>query len=380
VSPPPSSMLTARPEEIADRLRARIVDGVYPPGGRMPSRIRLTREFGASTSTVQRALDRLAQEGFVRSRPRGGTFVAAEPPHVGTYALVFSTQPAENHTWHASRFWTVLSDEAGRMQGQGGRTLQMYMGVREDEPGEDYWRLEADVRARRVAGVIATVPWPMLGLMRGARVPCVAMYHSDDLPGILPVNMSQAEWLAAATEYLAARHRRRVGVILPSHLPEEFCRGVVDAIEARAMRTHPRWIQGVDVARPHWARSCAEMLARERPDEAPDALLICDDTLAEHAVAGLVDAGVRVPEQLEVVCHSNFPNRAPRVLPVQRLGFDVPELLRTCIDVIDRAAAGEKITGITRVPVRFEDGTAALTAAAKPARRRTSALSAEGTR
>ena len=349
---------SARPEQIADHLRSRIVDGVYKPGTRLPPRARLSGELGASTGTLQRALDRLSREGFVRVRPRGGTYVAVEPPHRNHYGLAFTAPPTHHAVWEGARFWTVLHRQASLMQkaaGRAGAGFSIYTGVDERVGGEEYRRLRADVLARRLAGVILTVPFHLMDLARHSPIPCVGMYDRDNLPGILPVCLDQRQWLDRALEYLAGRGRRRVAAVMPSSGPPERREEVLAAIEARGMAASPWWVQGVDVQSPHWARPCVRMLLGAPPGQRPDGLLILDDTLADHAIAAAVEAGVTDPGELDVVAHCNFPWGGTDLLPVKRLGWDARQVLQTCMDVIDRAAAGEPVEGITRVPLHFED-------------------------
>jgi DNA-binding GntR family transcriptional regulator len=62
-------------ETIAERLRAAIQTGVYPPGTRLPERP-LAAELGVSHIPVREALARLAEEGLVEREPRRGARVA----------------------------------------------------------------------------------------------------------------------------------------------------------------------------------------------------------------------------------------------------------------------------------------------------------------
>jgi DNA-binding LacI/PurR family transcriptional regulator len=89
--------------------------------------------------------------------------------------------------------------------------------------------------------------------------------------------------------------------------------------------------------------------------ERPDALLILDDNLVEHATAGLIAAGVRVPEDLDVVAHCNFPWPTPSVLPLTRIGFNNTEVVRHCVDLIDAMCAGQTVPAITEIAAVRED-------------------------
>ncbi|MFJ4847518.1 GntR family transcriptional regulator [Streptomyces sp. NPDC088733] len=66
--------------QVAGIVIARIKDGTYAPGARVPSTLELATELGIATSTSQKALAYLRNEGWLRGETGIGTFVADEPP------------------------------------------------------------------------------------------------------------------------------------------------------------------------------------------------------------------------------------------------------------------------------------------------------------
>ncbi|GAA1431027.1 GntR family transcriptional regulator [Streptomyces thermospinosisporus] len=60
---------------IADELRGRIADGLYPLRSFLPSQRDLAEELGVSRDTVQRALRELSDEGWIESRRGSGSRV-----------------------------------------------------------------------------------------------------------------------------------------------------------------------------------------------------------------------------------------------------------------------------------------------------------------
>ena len=64
-------------DQLYSAVRADIVRGALAPGERMPSKRSLAEHLGVSVVTVETAYGRLADEGYLISRPRSGFFVCA---------------------------------------------------------------------------------------------------------------------------------------------------------------------------------------------------------------------------------------------------------------------------------------------------------------
>ncbi|GAA3473679.1 winged helix-turn-helix domain-containing protein [Nonomuraea roseola] len=69
----------SRWEQIADVLRARIVDGAYPPK-HLLSEVQLMQEFGVARGTIRKAMQRLRDESLIYTVPNLGSFVGQPRP------------------------------------------------------------------------------------------------------------------------------------------------------------------------------------------------------------------------------------------------------------------------------------------------------------
>jgi GntR family transcriptional regulator len=69
--------------QVAAIVQARIADGTYPAGTKVPSVVELSTEFGVAASTAQKVLGHLKAEGFIRTEVGLGSFVADRPPPEG---------------------------------------------------------------------------------------------------------------------------------------------------------------------------------------------------------------------------------------------------------------------------------------------------------
>lgn len=320
---------------IADALRQRIVSGELKPGDQLPTRAELERLFEASPVTVQHSIDRLRAEGFVEPRGWEGTFVAIHPPHRYHYAMVI-TQPPTQGGW--PRLFRALTNAATRYSDSDTepRHLSVHTGVEDHLDNREMRHLVSAIRSRSLAGLIfpehpGHTKLAFSALCQDHEIPCVA-FLDQPFEGIGAVAFEPFESLAL--DYLAACGRKQVAVISISR-PSTYWATMVKEMNARGMSTRPYWLQMVDLNGPACARNVTHLLLN--PDQArrPDALFVTDDNLVEHCIAGIVDAGVRVPDELEVVTHCNFPWEVPSVLPVKRLGYDARTILAACLDVLE---------------------------------------------
>jgi GntR family transcriptional regulator len=66
--------------QIADLLRAEILEGRYRPGDKLPSERKLSEEYEVSAVTARLAINQLRSEGLVRSHVGRGVYVAEKGP------------------------------------------------------------------------------------------------------------------------------------------------------------------------------------------------------------------------------------------------------------------------------------------------------------
>ncbi|MER5666295.1 winged helix-turn-helix domain-containing protein [Streptomyces mirabilis] len=70
-------------QRVLEALRTRIADGTYAVGSHLPAQRELAEELGVSRDTVQRVLQELNNEGWIKSRQGSGSRVVKSPTHLG---------------------------------------------------------------------------------------------------------------------------------------------------------------------------------------------------------------------------------------------------------------------------------------------------------
>jgi DNA-binding LacI/PurR family transcriptional regulator len=220
------------------------------------------------------------------------------------------------------------------------------------------------IESQRLGGIIfANTPHEIAGtpIIEQAGIPRVALLsaHGFDFPG---VEFDGDGWQQRAFDQLAAQGRKRVALLMlnaPSYMDEVLDKLCVE----RGLSMPLHWRHTVGAYNASEARRIVQLLMQLPPSERPNGLVITDDNLVEHALAGLVAARVHVPEDIAVVGHCNFPYPPPSVVPITRLGYHIGQALRICLDLLDRQRRGEVVPKRTTLPALFEEEAAQVVAA-----------------
>jgi hypothetical protein len=344
--------------EIIEAVRSRILRGELVPSGRLPTRRELGSSFSASLITVQQALDQLSADGFIESHGRGGTFVVANPPHTSHYALVFPGDPSQQ-AW--TPYCNALCNEGRRIRRDGVHSVSFYYfdyGLAFDF-NESARELIRDMQSYRVAGIIfasaimkSLAHTPILDLPGIPRVEVSQLSYSVDIPR---VTMDFRSLIDRALDELAAAGRRRIATMRAFEMPEDFEKYLAEGLARRGMVSPAYWQLGTFTATAKWARNITHLLMRPGQADRPDGLFVIDDNLVPHVTVGLIEAGVRVGEDVDVVAHCNFPYPTSSVVPVRRLGYDARSVLTACLELVDTQRQGRRAPAVTRIPAVFEE-------------------------
>ena len=350
---------SVRRDRIVDEFRRRIVRGQLKPGVRLPTRVEIRDRYRVSLATVQEALNRLAQDGFVVAHGKNGTTVAERPPHLHQYALVSHARPGQRG-W--SLFHTGLCHAAAALGQERNCRFRYYHGVSASERTPEYLRLLEDTRASRLAGLIAiNSPEDTLGrseLALNPPLPLVGISGNTALPKAHLVVADWHDFYERAVERLVTLGRRRLAVIADESMQAdglEHCRRL---LECNGLSAPPYWFQVVGHHNPLSASRCVHLLLHN-PSDRPDGLILADDNIVEASLAGVLESGARVPQDLEIAAYCNFPWTPKTPLPIRTLGFHARQIVEACLDLIDRKRSGQPVPRTHRLTVLDEEAVSA---------------------
>ena len=326
--------------QIQERLRARIRSGDLKPGERIPSMRQLAAQSGTSLGIVKQALTTLGTEGFLRSHPGRGVYVAESQGTQRSVALVLPALDTEQ----------TLKIIKGIKAGLGSGSARLLV-MSADFDFEQELDLFSSLNASYVAGAII-VPPPVnrytepLRALRRAGVPFVLV---DTVPESLEADSVQTDRVQLgrmAFGYLLERGHRRIGVI--DHTGDtlthrELREGADEALRAYGLcfADMPRMITDVTDLRPRKPWFNGEKATVELLKKHPEltAIVGVNDNLSLGALRGARKSGRSVPRDLSVLAVGDLnafevsePPMTAINQPHEAMGF---EAARRLVELLD---------------------------------------------
>lgn len=365
ISPNGSNGPNGRQNAINLRLRHDILEGIFPPGSRLPTKIELQKEYHTTSATVQNALHKMKADGFTRSEGKRGTFVADYPPCHSRYAIVFPRNI--NLEKNTSTFWQVLARLASQKKREDGVDFSLYMGLNGHVDEPDYKRLLQDLHLKNLAGIIFASPVHLIEktplfkeIIARKNLPKVAFVHKSSYPEIPSISTDPDDLLMQSLNLFQSRKCRRLavlGALSGTEGAETLRRETELPTEAKrkGMELRPEWIQCLPHTLSSRARLLTQLLLQGERGKRPDALLILDSSLVESAMTGIEDLGLDPAKDITVVGHCNFPEPPNTKTPITFIGFNVEMFLDTCLKLMNKQRKGSLNPPMTLIPFEVRE-------------------------
>jgi len=344
-------LTNTKARDVVGLLRERIRTGPWGPGIRIPTKLELSRELDAGVGTVQKALDNLTAHGFLRSRGCLGTFVVDQPPHLFRIGVAIGL-PQGSSIWY-----DALGAMAEKLAKEERRWLHVYYGCSRDHGvmSPALQELEDDLNHARVAGVIlAGDPEMLTGTAMLERPGLARAMVGPPLPSRRYPGMKWQPAYPRAIEYFQAQRRKRFSIITTAHHSAEDLEPIMQCARSHGLQTARAWVHCLHENFTYSAQSLMELLMSLPPGKRPDALYIHDDHLLSNATKGLAASGVRIPVEVTVIGHANFPATQPTAVPVTYLGYDMAAVMRMALGIVDQQLAVRKVPELTLVTPVFD--------------------------
>ena len=334
-------------QQVAADLRRRIASGEIAVGTQLPPHRELATNYGVSLVTVNKALSGLVAEGVLYSRVGRGTFVATRPPQHQELPrgrmLGFVLRDL------GSPYFSLVA------HGAQARADELGFGLLFSSSSHRVDREEEQIQRFRDLGVQGLIIVSMnrtyrisdaIRALHDADFPYVMVSYTvgDDIPSI-GVDLDRAGYLA--TRHLLALGRRRIGFMgdrIGSHLFEARASGYRRAMREAGLPVDPSFLYEYPFEG-EWNDYRSGYVVGERVAAAarrPDAMFIFNDLGALGFEDGLIDHGVRVPEDIAIVGLDDIELAARARVPLTTVRMPAEQIGALAVDTLLARLRGER--------------------------------------
>lgn len=335
-------------ENVVEAIRHDIATGRLAPGDRLASVRDLSRSYGVSKITAQRAVAELKSEGLVRTAGARGTFIAglpavdqdADPAAEVSRIVVVGTRVAEFD--RDSFYGSVVASIA-----EHARRRRLDMRIEQVSslalnPVED-----SALRPRQGDGFIVLHPrptLPMLALVLDKRLPSVLV--DAVVPGAVCVATDNVGGMRDIVAHLVALgHRRTVLAVGFRSTPNPT--NAHERRDAFVAMAHARGMR-VDVVND---TDYGHLHALLGTSSAPTAFAFTRDLPAVEFIQQARERGYRVPEDFSVTGFDGYVDASLDADSLTTIGVDREELARQAVEgVVDLPRRFPRVCEYVRVP------------------------------
>jgi DNA-binding LacI/PurR family transcriptional regulator len=336
-------------KQVAADLRRRVVSGELAVGSQIPPHRELATRYGVSVITINKALSGLVSEGVLSSHVGRGTFVLVRPASTtGTAA-----SPTVGFVLRdlSSPFFSLVAHGAQQ------RADALGVGLLFASSSNRLDREEEQIRRLRTLGVHGMIIVSMsrtyrisegIQALHDADYPYVMVSYTqgDDVP-FVGVDLEEAGYLA--TRHLASLGHRRVGYVAEKRgsLNGElrgrgYRRAMAEAgldVEETLQLEYPLDGEWNDYASGY---ALGERIASMATHERPDAMFVFNDLGALGLQDGLVDRGIRVPDDVAIAGLDDIELAGRARVPLTTVRQPVDAIGARAVDIVLARLRGER--------------------------------------
>lgn len=362
--------------EIARDIRGKILSGHWQPQQQLPARGALVDLYSSSRATLQKAIDTLCHEGILQTGSTNGTYVAKRPANLYSTALVLPVDKSRHPEYSYLR--EALEQQRLHLEERFARLFIIYRLHGDNENDAEFQRLLADARDQKVSGIIYTdtPSESAVNALRHLPLPRVALTR-ENVFAFSNVACDYEMFFRMSVEYLKKCKRSRIAVISNQELNPEYivnCRKLAANYD---MVIPPEWEIGLGLRfhPQHWASCVTRLLFCRRIKERPDGVIIANENLISYVLEALRQEDILPGRNFDIAAHASFPIHAPELLNVRRIGFDIYDIVGSCLEALSQKRPAHSFSPLKLVSATAEQSacSAIKTPAGKLRRKRQSA-------
>lgn len=340
-------------KQIERFIRNQILNGQLKHGERLPSTNELAKRWHVDQSNIQKAMSRLVKKKLLIRKQRRGTLVNSKTRQPLVGVLVGVDLLAKDADFYR-KFISEIRFEISRRNWD----WRIYDHLAHAEAlliDKGMSKLLDDIRNYTFQGLI-WVGFPsdiVTETVVKTALPKV-MFGAAEGAGVVDVDLRG--YLHAAIAYLADQDRRRIFYLRSHHIVPNFKRDIEGVREAAAeygVEIKPDSICEIEGLTPSKAdserlgyRQAVKLISSWRSlSYAPNGLIVADDVVMLGVARALRESGIRVPEDLTVICMTNEGLDREYAVPVVRFEFSSIETAKVIVALLERQLLSLKIGG-----------------------------------
>ncbi len=320
--------------QLAHHLRLELKHGRWQ--GAMPGVMKLAGELGVSRDSVEAALVELEREGLLRSQGRGKRrrIVAEEvgPQARAMRVLVFLGEPADRRVYHFVELIHALR-AAGHAAEFAPKT-QIELGYKVPRVARMVECTMAD------AWVVYSGTREVLDWFAESAVPTFAFAGRANRVPIASIAPDKVTPMRVAIRRLVDLGHRRIVLLCRPHRvtpePGRFERAFLEELVSLGIATGPYQLPTWDETTEGFHKAL-ESLFRYTP---PTALFVEEAPFVAAAFQFCMRCGLRVPEDLSLVCTDHDPGFQWYQPSVSHIGWDSHQMIRRIVRWIENLRVG----------------------------------------
>ncbi|MBV8114630.1 MAG: GntR family transcriptional regulator [Silvibacterium sp.] len=292
--------------QVFESLLYAIQSGVYTPGDRLPSEAELGKTFLASRITVAKAVNELQRLGLVSRRAGAGTYVVPSKQNSGRVFGLLIPDLGRTEIFEPichgmlrsplaavhSLLWGHAMGESKKQEEEAEHLCHHY--IAQKVSGVFFAPLEftphKDVFNRRIAGALDRAGIPIVLLDR-----CIAAYPERSRYDLVGIDNRRAGF--QITRHLLQLGAKRIAFVakpLSAPTVEARIAGYREALYSAGLCISENLVRFGDPEDRSFIRSVMD-------DCRPDAIVCANDLTAAKLMHGLLEIGIRIPEEVRMV-------------------------------------------------------------------------------
>ena len=311
--------------KVADAIRREMAAGRWRAGEPLPSVGTLRERFGVGEWTVRAALHDLRDAGLVTIAKHVGTVVTDKVAFAWKGHVVFAHSSVSG-SYYAHRFACQI---ASRLESAGWMTHQVFLSPSKGDV-TDTTPLERHLAGGMDLAVVLSESWRFSSLFDRAGVPYVVVgAGARDFPNARAVIVPDTSDCFAAL--IGAMKAKRLRNLVEIDFERRMDRSFKLQLSAAGINVHRLMClcgsepgrRSLDDVAAAGRRVTAEFLANPKNRaHLPDAILFDDDYLATGGILAILEAGLRIPEDIRCIARSNKGNAPASEPAIARIEND----------------------------------------------------------